>query len=190
VVAARLRWDVIDNEFVDQVAQRAGLSADAVAQHDERTPGLLERLARTLAVGSPEVFIPGTGAVPADETETQIVKWTERVITEAAQTGRVVLVGRGAQAYLGTREDALHVYLVASKPFRARIAVERLRVDPATVEKTLDQVDAQRDRYVKTHYKRERQNVLNYDLVLNTERLGFEGAAEVVISEAKRRGWT
>src|SRR5438132_3648499 len=62
LVAAELGWDVIDNEFVDEVARRAGLPPDAVAQREERAPGLLERLARTLAAGSPEMFIATAGA--------------------------------------------------------------------------------------------------------------------------------
>jgi len=37
-----------------------------------------------------------------------------------------VLVGRGAQAVLATRPNALHVYVIASKPFRKKVAVERL----------------------------------------------------------------
>src|SRR5438046_7896556 len=56
-VAAALAWTVIDNEFVDEVARRAGLAPATVAEHEERAPGLLERLARTLAVASPEMFI-------------------------------------------------------------------------------------------------------------------------------------
>src|SRR5256885_16433484 len=62
LVAAELRWDVIDNEFVDEVARLAGLPPDAVAQREESAPGLLERLARTLAVASPEMFI-GSGEI-------------------------------------------------------------------------------------------------------------------------------
>ena len=48
-VAQLLHWPVIDNEFVDEVARRAGLPSAEVAQKEERTPGLLERVARTLA---------------------------------------------------------------------------------------------------------------------------------------------
>src|SRR5207247_7316179 len=61
LVAGELGWDVIDNEFVDEVARRAGLPPDAVAQREERGPGLLERLAGTLAGGSPVMFIATTG---------------------------------------------------------------------------------------------------------------------------------
>jgi len=102
----------------------------------------------------------------------------------------VVLVGRGAQAVLATRPNALHVYVIASKPFRKKVAVERLGVDPATVDKVLDETDQQRDEYVKTHYGRDRQDLTQYDLVLNAERLGFEGAADVIVAEVRRRGWT
>src|SRR5881397_2932859 len=131
LVAVALGWTVIDNEFVDQVAQRAALPAAEVAQREERAPGLLERLARTLAVASPEMFLASAAAPRVEQDEATIVQLTERVIAEAAAHGRIVLVGRGAQAVLARRPDALHVYVVASKPWRLQLAVERLGVDPA-----------------------------------------------------------
>src|SRR5881394_693652 len=177
-VAAALAWTVIDNEFVDEVAE-----------HEERAPGLLERLARTLAVASPELFITSEAVPRAEQDETTIVKVTERIIAEAAAHGRVVLVGRGAQALLAQRPDALHVYVVASKPWRVRLAVERLGVDPANAEKMVDDTDRRRDQYVRTYYGRHRPDVVNYDVVVNTERLGIEGAAPLVVTEARRRQW-
>jgi len=183
-------WTLIDNEFVDQVAHLAGLSHDEVARREERAPGLLERLARTLAVASPEMFITTGGSPPPVETEAELVtKMTERVIAEAAAEGRVVLVGRGAQAVLAMRPNALHVYVIASKPFRRKVAIERLGVDPAKVDKVIDETDQQRDQYVKTHYGRDRQDLTQYDLVLNAERLGFDGAADLIVGEVKRRKW-
>ncbi|HYX80932.1 MAG TPA: cytidylate kinase-like family protein, partial [Gemmatimonadales bacterium] len=146
-------WTLIDNEFVDQVARLAGLSKDEVARREERAPGLLERLARTLAGASPEVFVTtGEIPVPAETEEDLLIQTTERVIAEAAAEGRVVLVGRGAQAVLATRSNALHVYVVASKPFRRTVAVDRLHVDPAAVDKLIDETDRERDLYVKSHY--------------------------------------
>src|SRR2546425_2149846 len=189
LVAVGLDWTVIDNEFVDQVAQRAGLSAAEVAQREERAPGLLERLARTLAVASPEMFVSSAAVPRVEQDEVAIVQLTERVIAEAAAHGRIVLVGRGAQAVLAQRPDALPVYVVASKPWRLKLAVDRLGVEPGNAEKVVDDTDRQRDQYVKTYYGRHRQDPTIYDLVLNAERLGFEGAAGLIIAEAKRRGW-
>ncbi|MGH7547040.1 MAG: AAA family ATPase [Gemmatimonadales bacterium] len=189
LVAAQLGWTVIDNEFVDEVARRAGLPAEEVAQREERAPGLLERLARTLAVASPEMFIATATVPPVEQDEATIVKMTGRVIAEAAAHGRIVLVGRGAQAVLAQRPDALHVYVVASKPWRMKLAVERLGVDPGRVQKVVDETDRQRDQYVKTYYGRHRQDVTNYGLVVNTERVGIDGAVAVIVGEARRRGW-
>jgi len=189
LVGAALGWDVIDNEFVDEVARRAGLPPDAIAQREERAPGLLERLARTLAAGSPEMFIATAGVPRVEPDEAGIVQLTERVIAEAAAHGRIVLVGRGAQAVLAQRPDALHVYVVAPKPWRMKLAVERLGVSPAEAEQVVDETDRQRDQYVKTYYRRHRQDVVNYDMVVNTGKLGSDGAAALVVAEAKRRGW-
>jgi len=189
LVARGLGWTVIDNQFVDEVARVAGLPTDEVAQREERAPGLLERLARTLAVASPELFIT-TAAVPrVEEDEATIVQLTERIIREAAGHGRVVLVGRGAQALLAQRPDALHVYVVASKPWRMKLAVERLGVEPGSAEQVVNDTDRQRDQYVRTYYGRHRQDPTIYDLVVNAERLGFEGAAGVIVAEARRRAW-
>src|SRR5438309_9900318 len=186
LVAGALGCTVSDNEFVDQVAERAGLPPAEVAQREERAPGLLERLARTLAAASPEMFLASAAAPRLEQDEATIVKLTERVIAEAAAHGRIVLVGRGAQAVLARRPDALHVYVVASKPWRMRLAVEQLGVPAATVEKAVDEIDHRRDQYVKTYYGRARQDVANYDLVVNAERLGIDGAAAAIVGEARR----
>lgn len=197
LAAQRLGWTLIDNEFVDQVARLAGLTHEEVARREERAPGLLERLARTLAVASPEMFMSSagaaggeSGAMPAVEAdEATLVKMTERVIAEAAREGRAVVVGRGAQAMLAARGNALHVYVVASKPWRRQLAVDRLGVALADADKVLAETDQQRDRYVKTFYGRDRQDLGAYDMVLNPERLGLDGAAAVIVAEVKRRGW-
>jgi len=192
-VATDLGWTVIDNEFVNEVARRAGLPPDEVAQKEERAPGLLTRIARNLAAASPEMSAgttAGTTALPdAEAEEATIVKITERVIHEAATHGRAVLVGRGAQAVLARRPNALHVYLVGSRAWRMEMAVEHLGVERGEAERVLDEIDRDRDRYVKAHYGRSRQDAVHYDMVLNTERLGFPGAAAVIVSEARRRQW-
>jgi len=189
LVAGQLDWTVIDNEFIDEVARRAGLPVEEVAHLEERAPGLLERLARTLALASPEMFMATATAAAVEPDEATIVQVTERVIAEAAAHGRVVLVGRGAQALLSQRPDALHVYVIAPKSWRVRHAIERLGLDPAGASKIVDETDHRRDQYVKTYYGRHRHDVVNYDLVVNTAKLGLDGAATVIVSEAKRRRW-
>src|SRR3989442_10989476 len=116
LVAERLGWELVDNEFVEEVARRAGVPPAEVAQREERAPGLLERLARTLAVASPEMFIAQAPVPRVEQDEATLVKITERGIAEAAAHGRGGLVGRRAPAGVGNRPAALHAYRGAAQP--------------------------------------------------------------------------
>src|SRR5512138_659188 len=96
-VAAALGWRVVDNELVEQVAARAGLPPERVAEREERVSTFVERLARSLAAATPEVFPPPESAGTAqDLAEADLVRITETVVAEVAAQGRVVLVGRAA----------------------------------------------------------------------------------------------
>lgn len=142
LIGKQLGWTVVDNEFVDLVAQGSGLPTAEVERLEERVPGLLERLAQALALASPEVFVvtgetPTTGPTPEDE----VVEITERVINEAVKHDHVVLVGRGAQAYLAQRNNVLHIFVAAPRDVRVHRAMERLKVDRKEAERTVDEVD-------------------------------------------------
>jgi cytidylate kinase len=189
LVAQRLGWTLIDNEFVDRVAAKAGVPAEEVAQREERVAGLMERLARALAVSSPEMFVT-TGETPTTgpSKEDELVQVTERVIMEAVQHDHVVLVGRGAPAYLAERSDTLHVYVVAPRDVRVKHAAERLDVPRKEAERVLDDIDRGRRDYVRQYYGRAWDDPANYDLVINTGKFSYEAAADVVVRAAGRLG--
>jgi cytidylate kinase len=187
-VADALGWRLVDNELLERVAARAGISPEDMAGIEERTPSFIERLARVLATSTPELFPPPTGTVP-ELSEATLVRITEAVVEEAAHDGRAVLVGRAAPAVLARERDALHVKLVASRPFRIRVTAERLGLDPKEAERVMLQMDAQRERYHREHYARDWADPVGYHIVINTERLGYDGAAALVVFEARRRGW-
>lgn len=187
-VADALGWRLVDNELLERVAARTGISAEEMAGLEERTPSFIERLARVLATSTPELFPPATGTVP-ELSEATLVRITEAVVEEAARAGRAVLVGRAAPAVLARERDALHVKLVASKGFRIRVTAERLGLDLKEAERVTLQTDAQRERYHREHYARDWADPVGYHIVLNTERLGYDGAAELIVGEARRRGW-
>ncbi|HEY2806085.1 MAG TPA: cytidylate kinase-like family protein [Gemmatimonadales bacterium] len=190
LVATALGWTLVDNEFIETVARRAGLPVETVAAREERAPSLMQRLVRALATASPEAFVPA-GQDAVEPTEEHIVEVTGRVIAEAAQHGRAVIVGRGAQAVLAKSrpDEALHAYIVAPREDRVREIAKRLSLDPKAASDALDRTDADRDRYVTRWHDRHRQDPANYHLVLNTGWLGYDGAAELIVAAARRRGW-
>ena len=113
-VAATLGWRVVDNELVERVAARAGLTPEDVAQREERVSTFIERLARTVVAATPELVVPPDAAgTAATLSEADLVRLTERVVEEVAAEGRVVLVGRAAPAVLARERDAIHVKVVA-----------------------------------------------------------------------------
>jgi cytidylate kinase len=189
-VAAALDWKVVDNELVEEVAARAGLPASDIAEREERVPSFAERLARTLAASSPELFAaPAAGGTVPKLQETDLVRITETVVAELAARGRVVLVGRAAPAVLARERDSLHVQLVAPRPYRIQAAAERLGIDPEHAKTVVEETDSMRARYLRQYYRRDWYDPVNYHLVLNTGLLGHEGATDIIVSEAKRRGW-
>ena len=187
-VAEALGWQVVDNELVEQVAARAGMSYAEVAERQERAPSFVERLTRTLASASPELFPPAGGTV-TDLEESSLVRITESVVSEAARRGRVVLVGRAAPAVIGQRENALHVKLVAPKEFRIRAVCERFGIEPEAAARQMEEMDAMRARYHREYYKRDWADPIHYHMVLNTGLLGLAGATAVIVARCEELGW-
>jgi CMP/dCMP kinase len=190
-VAAELGWRVVDNELVESVAARAGVPPAQVAEREERVPSFVERLARTLAASTPELF-PATdssGTLPKLQ-EADLVRITESVVSEAAARGRLVLVGRAAPAVLAQERDSLHVKLVAPRPYRIRAAADRLAVDVQQAAAIVDESDSTRARYHREYYRRDWNDPLLYHMVLNSEALGLDGATALIVARARTLGWS
>jgi cytidylate kinase len=189
-VATTLGWRVVDNELVERVAARAGLTPEDVAQREERVSTFIERLARTVVAATPELVVPPeAGGTAPTLAEGDLVRVTERVVEEAAAEGRVVLVGRAAPAVLAREREAIHVKMVAPRDWRVRKVIERLGVPPEEAARLTDETDRNRARYHRQHYQRDWADPANYHLVLNTAALGLDGAAEVIVARARALGW-
>jgi cytidylate kinase len=185
-VAQVLGWSLYDNDFVDAVAERLGIPVSEVQAREERTPSLVERLASALAVASPEILPPPTEQLPPSEE--RLAEVTRRIIEEVVARGNAVLVGRGAQSVLARRAGVLHVFCYAPREALARRAAERKRVSVAEAEKIVDEINKQRDQYVRTTFKRSWKAHENYHLCVNTEWLGIDGAAQAIVSAARLIG--
>ena len=93
-VAQALGWHLFDNEMIDAVAERSGLTRKEVSDQDERVPSMVERLATALSLGSPEIM-PPVPSEAIESTEERVVSLTQRVIEEAIHQGPAVFVVPG-----------------------------------------------------------------------------------------------
>ena len=185
-VARLLGWQLYDNAVVDSVAARLGISAAEVSAREERRPSLAERIASAITLSAPEMM-PTVGDPAASLTEERLVAVTSRVMEEAVQSGPAVIVGRGAQCLLAARTDALHVFCYAPIEALMAYAVAKLGVRPEDARRTVTEMNAQREDYVKRHWKREWRDLANYHLCLNTGWLGTEAAADLIAMVARDR---
>ena len=189
-VARALGWRVVDNELVERVAARAGLTPEDVAQREERVPTFIERLARTLVAATPELLVPPeAGGTASSLPEKDLVRVTELVVEEVAAEGKVVLVGRAAPAVLAGQREAIHVKVVAPREWRIRAAAERLGVAAADAATVTDDTDKMRARYHRQYYQRDWNDPVNYHMLLNSAALGLDGATAVIVGRARELGW-
>lgn len=179
-VADRLGWQLLDDAIVDAIATQMGVSPDTVRAFDERQLPLIARLADALALGAPEVLPPSAGAEVLSPDE-RIVETTRRVMEAAVFQGPVVVVGRGAQVVLGQRADAVHVFCCAPREALARRVAARERISLAAAERRVEDVNHQRAALVRLHYGHTWGAPELYHLCVNTEWLGVDGAADLVV---------
>lgn len=185
LVARNLGWSLLDNAVVDAVAARIGLSVAEVRDREERVPSLVERLTSAMAMGSQEWASPMAAAKrPTDE---QLIEVTRHIIEEAIARGPVVVVGRGAQAMLAERDDALHVFCYAPRKALIARTMQREGVSAEEATRLVDSTNKERDQWVRLHWERDRSAHENYDLSVNTDRLGIEGSAQLIVEAARMR---
>ena len=187
-VTDALGWTVLDDELVHQVARRAGMSPEDVAELDERIPTFMERVAQTNALAYPDMMMP-SAEIAVEPEQSKLARITRDVIEELGQRDRLVLVGRAAAAVLAQQEGALRVRLVGGREFRIRNAIERLGVPPEDAPAVLADKDRNRERYHREYYGRDWADPLLYHMVLNTEALGTDGAGDLIVARARGLGW-
>lgn len=182
-VAETLGWRLVDSAFIDGIAKGLRFTPAMVEAIDERSPSLAERLADALALGGGEVQSASLGT-PMPPTEQRIAEVTKDVIDKAVARGPVVVVGRGAQAYLSERTDAIHVHCYAPHDALVERVMARDGLSEADADKLVRETNQQREQYVKRNFGREWLAPSHYHIMINTAWLGLDRCVELVLELA------
>ncbi len=208
LVARQLGVDFVDQQLMVQAAQRCGVSVGTVAEHDERCASFKERMSsllrtfleRSAASGADplsgstglEVILSRSYSEMASEEEAHIsdslyLNTMTSIITELAANGNIVLLGRGSQMILKDMPDTLNVLCIAPQKLRAYRLAERdgMGLEEAT-KRTADS-DRGRAAFYRKFWKVDVEDPKLYDLTIDTSRLAFDAAAEVVASAARAK---
>jgi hypothetical protein len=65
--------------------------------------------------------------------------------------------------------------------------MQREGVSAEEAARVVDETNKQRDQWVRLHWERERRAHENFDLSVNTESLGIQGAADLIVDAARMR---
>jgi cytidylate kinase len=107
------------------------------------------------------------------------------VLEESAEQGNVVIVAHAASLALGGNPDVLRVLITASPETRAKRVAEAQNVDEAEAKKIVERGDANRADYLKRFYSAGAESPTHYDIVINTDRVGVDDAAALILGAAR-----
>lgn len=184
ILAERLGAEIVDKSLIAQVARLAQMAPEVVEAEDERPRGLVDRVVRAFAPLGPDLS-PGWEPPYPDpffDPRRVVLELTEHVIREAAASGNVIIVGRGAAFVLADRPRVLRVFLHAPLDVRVRTIMERFDLAEAVARRRLHDTDANRAAYMRQVYRSDWRDPRHYDLVLNTDRLGYERSAAAILA--------
>ena len=115
------------------------------------------------------------------------VKLTAEIAEQLADQGDIILVGRGGQAILRDRSDALHMRVVGTDEFKLEVVKERDELtEDNDVFRRMREIDDRRRTFIKRHYKIEWDDPHLYHLTVNTGFLGIEGAVDAIVGFVRK----
>jgi cytidylate kinase len=184
-VAQALGYRLVDEEIVRKAAHEANVDISQVAEVEKRR-GMAIRLLDSLGSNTSLATFAMAGYVPGHEApvESDLRGLIRTTIEEVAARGEAVIVAHAASMALGDRSDVLKVMLTASRGARQRTLAEQRGLDDKAAAKQVDKGDSNRADYLKRFYDITHESPADYDIVLNTDRLGADGAVQLVVQAA------
>jgi cytidylate kinase len=188
LAAHTLGLRVIDEDIVTRAAVEAGVDREVVAdveQRRSRLERLLEGLATSGMGAGYTLTDPSSFTQPASEDLRGLIK---TMIEETAAEGDVMLVSHAASLALAGREDVLRVFITASPETRRDRVAATMGLDEKEAAGAIKKGDANRADYIKRFHGVGAELPTHYDLVINTDRVSPEAAAELIVAAAGGSG--
>lgn len=165
ILANDLKMDLIGGQIINKVAASARMSAKVVSSLDEKVVSRLDDFINSIFESRhlwPDVYL----------------KHLTEVILTIGEHGNSVIMGRGAQFILPA-EKIFRVRIIAPREVRIKRIMER-GLTRGEAEKYIDTKDSNRAGFIQKYFHEDTADPANYDLVVNTEKLGIEGSVEAI----------
>ena len=166
-VAEKLGIPCYDAELIQKIAQESGFTENYIKEAGEYAPsGFLASALSNRAFG------------PTNEDYLWNIQY--QVITELAEKGSCVIVGRCADYILKDKADCLTVFIHADMDFRANRIVSVYGEREESPEQRLKDKDKRRAAYHRFYTNMKWGRAQNYHLCLDSGVLGIDKCVETI----------
>lgn len=183
LLAEKLQIPFYDKELLAETAKDSGLCREVLEENDEKpTRSLLFSLV-TGVQGHGEA-----GAMYMDMPLNHRIFLAQfDAIRRIAGQGPCVIVGRCADYVLRDQENVINVFVKADLASKIERAVTHYGVDVSKAEDIIRRADKQRASYYNYYATGNWGDVNNYDLCVDTGKMGVEGAVELIAGYVELR---
>lgn len=171
LIAQKLGIKLYDKEFIIKVAEETGLSEQYIKENEQKRNVLdvLNNGYYSDMNNSDELFVK----------ESELIK-------EVSAKEPCVIVGRCADQILKDNKNVLKVFIYSNMEDKINRAVKYYGMDKKKAEKEISRIDKLRGNHYKYYTGKEWKDFSNYDICINSDKLGVEKAADLIIDMAKQ----
>ena len=177
-LAGQLNLPFVDRAIPAAVAAHLSVPVASAQARDEQRERRALRLLVSAANTEPLFGLEVVGVDFDDEDQFRLA--TEASLWELAATSGGVILGRVGAVILAGHPRAIHVRVTASRAARCRRVAEYGGLDEPAALRLIDRTDRARDQYAHHLYGVDLSDPGLYDLIVATDKLSIEDAAQVV----------
>ncbi len=173
-----------EKEIIRMASEDSGINEALFNQADEKLKHTPLFFGKKTAGYKGKLISPDSDEFVSDHN---LFNYQAKIIRELAAKESCVIIGRAADYVLKGNPDVVSVFVHASHEYCVKQAIERRAYTGKDVEKFVERTDKYRSDFYRYYTGQEWTDARNYDLCLNSERLGFEGTMRAIEEYIKVR---
>lgn len=183
MLARDLGINCYSREILKMASEESGINERLFGQADERV-----KIASWFKVLKKpyegELLPPESSGFVSDEN---LFNYQAKVIKDLAEKESCVIVGRCADFVLKDYPNVMSVFIHADKDFCMERSLERNSMPRPEMERFIEKTDKYRGDFYRYYTGHQWEDARNYDLCLNSGKLGFEKCVEAIKGYMKVR---
>jgi len=177
-LAKNLNIFYADREIISQAAKQLSVLEEDLESRDEKIISFWQSLLTSYAIGAPDSYIPPQIISPTDHI---LFKVESEIIERIAKERSAVIIGRCASHILRYHTNHISIFLHSNLSFRKTRVQEIYNLSEEAAEKMIAKSDKDRAVYYRTNTGKEWTDIRNYDLSIDTGKIGLEKSLDLII---------